>query len=354
MATVHTRAEPRLWQYPSFFWPPVFVCIGAVILFWNLDVVTPASMTVFARLWPLLLIGAGLDVLLGRRSPAFSAAIGAGLAVLALLLAFAGPSFGLAGSIKTYSFSEPVGKASSAQIQLHVRAGHVHVQGDAASGQLIGAELTDTSVPDFAVSGTGKKVVVVGRAEENTSSDFYDQLSRRAIAHLSRAVPLGVDLQIGSGIANLDLRRIQLTSLFVNSGSGRADVDLPATPSRYAVQMNSGSGALQTRIPDGAALDLTATLGSGRINLDIGQASDLNAQITDGSGNLTLHIPEMAAVRIEVSSDTGSLSLPSRLVRIGSPADSGNSGVWESPHFDQASHRITLTVQLGSGSIQVS
>src|SRR5579875_231672 len=97
------RLEPGSagWRDPSLFWPPVSVCLGVMTLLWNQGGLTPASMIVFTRLWPLLLIGAGLDVLVARSRAVLSSALGIGVVAFALTLAFAGPPAGLASDFKT-------------------------------------------------------------------------------------------------------------------------------------------------------------------------------------------------------------------------------------------------------------
>ncbi len=73
-------------RYRSLFWPVILVGVGVIWLLSNLGYVTPANLSEIWRLWPLLLIAAGLDMLLGRRLPLASALIG--LLVLGLVGAF--------------------------------------------------------------------------------------------------------------------------------------------------------------------------------------------------------------------------------------------------------------------------
>ncbi len=77
-------------RYRSIFWPLVLVAAGVLWLLKSLGQLPELNFWVLLRLWPLLLIGLGLDLLVGRRWPWASAAIAilmVGAAVLALLFA---------------------------------------------------------------------------------------------------------------------------------------------------------------------------------------------------------------------------------------------------------------------------
>ena len=69
---------------PSFFWPLILVGSGVLLLLSNLGYVPWGSWNVLWRLWPLLLIALGIDVLIGRRT--IAGAIVSGI-LLAMLIA---------------------------------------------------------------------------------------------------------------------------------------------------------------------------------------------------------------------------------------------------------------------------
>ena len=88
-----TRRRSR----PSLFWPMVLIGVGTVWLLTNIGVFKAENIVVLARLWPLLLIVAGLDLLFGRSSPNLGAIIGIATVVGVLLLMLVGPSLGWGG-----------------------------------------------------------------------------------------------------------------------------------------------------------------------------------------------------------------------------------------------------------------
>jgi hypothetical protein len=68
----------------SVFWPIVLICAGAYLLLSNMGYLPDLSWDILWRLWPLFLIGMGIDALIGRHS-----ALGAVVATL-LILALVG------------------------------------------------------------------------------------------------------------------------------------------------------------------------------------------------------------------------------------------------------------------------
>ncbi len=70
---------------PSFFWPLIFIGAGVILLLANLGYLPWQSWNMLWRLWPLLLVALGIDLLIGRRSM-----LGAVLSALLILLLIAG------------------------------------------------------------------------------------------------------------------------------------------------------------------------------------------------------------------------------------------------------------------------
>jgi hypothetical protein len=68
---------------PSLFWPLLLISAGVLLLLSNLGYVPWSSWNVLWRLWPLLLIGLGIDALIGRRTT--GGMIVSGLLILLLL-----------------------------------------------------------------------------------------------------------------------------------------------------------------------------------------------------------------------------------------------------------------------------
>ncbi len=342
-----------IFSYRSLFWPLAMICLGTVALLWNNGTIAPQTMMSVLRLWPLLLIFAGLDVLVGRRSVLLNGGLGLGLIALVVLAMAAGPSLGLTSGLHTYHYSAPVAGAQSAQVNLDLKDDHVIVAPFGDLRHLATVDLTGVGEPRFAATGTTEKTITFSQAQQSGNTDWIAQIVGKATIRLNQSVPMAVEVSNGSGLSDLDLSTLKLTGLNVNSGSGQVNLQVPAGPMRYGVALNSGSGIATLRVAHDAALDLTVNSGSGRFSLSLGDRTDVTAQINAGSGAVVIDVPDNAPLQVQVQSDTAAVWLPSGLHRLPTTLTGQHSGLWQSSKFVGAAHKIVLDVQLGSGTLRV-
>jgi hypothetical protein len=345
--------------YRSLFWPLVLIGAGVVGLLATTGVLSRANFVVLVRLWPVLLILVGLDVLFGRRSPVLGALLGIAAVALVIGLMLVGPSLGWDDDleVKTDRFSEPLGAATSASVRLNLSSGPAEITALSDSGDLIDAELNYTGEIDFEVSGDRDKTVTLGERDADTFF-FFDWFSGdddelRWEVGLSPQVPLDLDVDGGSGSVELDLRALQLAGLILDVGSGSVDGRLPATEARYDARVDGGSGSCRLNVAGGADVGLEIDVGSGSIDVTIGSDVDLSVRVEGGSGSLAIDVPEDAAVRLDVrEGGSGNVRVPAGLERTRSGDD--DEGTWETPGYASADHKIEIVVvDLGSGDVRV-
>ena len=347
--------------YRSLFWPLVLIGIGVVALLGTMGVFSREHFAVLFRLWPVLLILIGLDVMFGRRSPAIGALIGVGAVALVIGLMLAGPSqgWGDAAEVKTERFSEPIGEATSARVSLDLSSGPTEITALSDSHDLIDAELSYSGDIKFEAQGDRDKSISLGETDANVFfwfdwfGDGDDDGELRWDIGLSPQVPLDLAVDAGSGSVELDLRELQLMGLNLDVGSGSIDGRLPALERRYDVRVDGGSGTCNLDIAGGSDIELNFDVGSGSFNVEIGAEANVNIRIDGGSGKLTVDVPEDAAVRVNVrEGGSGRLRVPSRFDRTRS--GDGDEGTWETPGYDSADHRIEISVEdMGSGDVEL-
>jgi len=141
------------WGTIVVYWPVLFIAgaldsiyrgdgyVGAVIwgglgvflLLNNLGIMPNASWTVLFRWWPVLLIAAGLDLIIGRHS-VWSAIIGLVLGVV-LLAGILWISMGVtpAAQVETYEMQYPLENAETIHANISATAGELTIQGGAAA-----------------------------------------------------------------------------------------------------------------------------------------------------------------------------------------------------------------------------
>jgi hypothetical protein len=344
-------------RYRSFFWPIILIGIGVIWLLANLGVIAGASLAVLFRLWPLLLIAIGLDIIVGRRSPIVGALIGLALVGAVVLLLIAAPNLGLAADteLKTDRFTEPVGAATSARVDLDLWSSPAHVFALSGSENLIEVEATYTGAILFSASGQQEKTVRLSREFDSFVPFFWlEALGRERLEiGLNPAVPIELNMDGGSGPADLDLSQLQLLALNLDSGSGSIAVTLPESGVEFDADIHSGSGAVSIVAPAGARANLQIESGSGAVAIDISDGAQANLRIESGSGSVTVDVPDDGGVRLEVrDSGSGSVRVPSAYSPIQS--GDGDEGVWESPAAAGSAPPVLIVVEdMGSGSIVV-
>jgi hypothetical protein len=306
---------------PSFFWPLIFIGAGVILLLANLGYLPWQSWNMLWRLWPLLLVALGIDLLIGRRSM-----LGAVVSALLILLLIAG-----AAVVVLFAQNIPPMVQATSSADLHTEHVQYALAGverasvsiDLASGtNTLGALSDSDNLVEGDITYRGRLIFDTatrgGRADVKLGSqfpgfwfepfDFERGGSERWSVKLSPKVPLDLALDSGSGRCDFDLSGLQLNSLNLDSGSGAITLGLP----------------------------------SGR---------SFKADINSGSGSIAITLPKDAGVHVELNSGSGSFQPDERFRRV--DGSRGHGGVWETDNYGSAEYDITLQIDQGSGSISL-
>lgn len=288
----------------------ILIGIGVVFLLANLGILSGIG-----RLWPLVLVVIGVWMLMGR---------------------------GTRAEINHEQFIESVGAAQSARVKLSLPVGETTIGPLEDSATLIDADMRFIGDMKFVAEGTTEKFISLSQTGEswsnwinptNWSWDAGKEL--RSTILLNKQVAIDLDLNGGVGQSRIDLTALNLSALDINGGVGEIRVNLPASHQSLDARIRVGVGKLDLVIPSGAAL---------------------NAVVKGGVGETSITLPVDAAVRIDASSGIGNLSITSRLPKVsGHDGDFGlgKKGVWESPNFNTADHKIIINYEGGVGQLVV-
>jgi hypothetical protein len=331
----------------SMFGPILLIAIGALLLLINLDMLPELNWRALLRLWPLMLIFLGLNVIVrqaGRPVGTFFSAMLALLAVAifgyVLLFADQMPFVGerlsdTAVEVEQRTVTFPADGVEEAEVFVGFGApgGHVYALQD--SNELMDAEVSYTGELLFESDLTaGVSTIALessGRSQRSLWSDplswFEEDRGDPWQVGLSPRAPMNLDLDLGSGSMDLALEALYLTGLRVDGGSGSSELTLPAGD--YDVSYDVGSGSVVMTLPES---------GSHAIRID------------GGSGSLTILVPETAAVRLTSEGGSGGLNLPGGLFVTAGQID-GNEGRWQTDNYDDSEGRIELFIDIGSGSV---
>lgn len=344
-------------RFPNLFWPVLFIGVGTLIFLSNLEIITPINPAVLWRLWPVFLVIIGINLLFGRNNRILASVFSGALALAIVAFLLFSPQ--LVDVIPmpettTDTFEAPLNGTQSAEIDLDFDRGNLTVSDLKSGGNLFEAVVTHNEKINFQNTGTTNQKVRLSLNSSGTlqMGDWFSDQQNVADIGLATGVPLAINIDIGSGNADLFLADLEIEKLEANSGSGSLEVEMPAGD--FSSVFGSGSGSISIETAPGSALDLRADVGSGRITIRIGEDSFGEVDLESGSGSITVTLPEGVAVQLRGETGSGSVNLPRDFVRTaGQDGVTGDSGTWQSAGFAQAEEQLYINFSLGSGSLRV-
>jgi hypothetical protein len=266
-----------IWRRQGLVGATVMIVLGIVFLLSNLGYLDLNVWATIFRLWPILLVAIGFDVLIGRRS-LIASLIGLVviLAILAGALWISGVGIGRGRSVSGMEVSQVLEDVSRANLQISPAAGELNVHALSDSANLVAGQVPDVSGrtvrEDYSVSGgtasyrlTNSGVEVVGWPGSN--AEWLWDLG------LTTQIPLDLDVEMGVGSMRLDLTELQLDDLSVSMGVGSITVNLPGTDD-YQAQLESAIGELIVVLPPGAGARIRASAGLAAVDVPAGYSEN--------------------------------------------------------------------------------
>jgi len=327
------------YQRRSLFWPLILIAVGAIWFLSNLGVLQAASIGMLFRLWPVILIIIGLDLLFARSNPRLGTMIALGGVIVIVALMLLGPSLGLVKSldVKEATYNEQVGPATSAQVHLDIGVATTTIKALDDSNDLFKADLRYVGDVEFKTSGDSKKIINLSQKGNTGSTDFFGWFDQPRNLHwnvgLNMNIPIALDVNSGVSDSTLDLGKLKITDLRVNGGVGSVKVSLPNMDDAYNVVLNGGVGDLK---------------------VDMAVNSAINFQIKGGVGQVIIDVPDDGAVKVDANTGVGNIDVPSSYSKVsGDNKTVGEEGVWQTSNFDASKRQITIHFDGGVGNLTV-
>lgn len=331
----------------SLFGPIILIAIGVFFLMDNLNLLPDLHWSVVLRLWPLLLIALGVNLIV-RQAPPPVGTLLSGLVAVATVAFFgwllvAGDALGLAGAatgrdVSREEVSFPAEDLESALVEINFSEFSSEVNALSDSPNLIEGTILHRGQVVFDTERSGDDATVRLSTERAGEDPFFwmnpanwfgmDTEGRWEIG-LNPQVPLVLQLEMSSGSAEVDLSALSLSAFRVDGSSGSVDLQLPDGDYRGTYDVSSGSAEIW--LPED---------GQQRIQVD------------GGSGSLTFYLPEETEARVVVaSSGSGSISPGDRLTQV--EAFDDDEGAWETSGYDEDGPGVTFILDIGSGSVSI-
>ena len=240
--------------------PVLLILIGGILLLNVLGMLDWSIWWSLLRLWPVLLIAAGLELLLGRWKwgSLLSTILVVAVVVAALWLTSTGVT---TSGLVTERIRQPLGDVTHADVSIDPGIGTLRMEAASESANLVegtvllgkGEELQEnfSQQGDAATYTLGTKVT-----SWNAFPSGFDD-ARLWELDLSPGASLSVNAEMGVGDTDLDLTGLTLEELDAGMGMGRIKVILPAT-GQYTAKLSQGIGLVEIVIPEGLAVRIEA------------------------------------------------------------------------------------------------
>ncbi len=252
-----------LFRGDSWVWGIISLGFGTAFLLANFGYLQISAFSLLLRLWPLLLVGVGLDLIFSGRS-AWVSAIGVLIAI------------GIVAGIGWYAYtarlivrataepiSQPLNDASRANLYLSDPVGWIDVKAGAESSQLLSGNLYKTGsygpsqryevadgLGSYSLSDTQPAVFPAYAWTDSPSWDLS----------LNDRIPINLQTSTGVGKQTLDLSALDLNGLDAEVAVGSLAITLPANNS-FDGRVSVPVGTLTVWVPQGALVEMTIDSG---------------------------------------------------------------------------------------------
>jgi len=237
----------------------ILIAIGAAFLLTNMGILSWTAWGLF-RLWPLILVAIGIDLLIGRRST--WGAVLAGVLIAAVLaggLWLASTGYQAPVGSATENVQQPLQGATQGQFILKPAVGALSISAlgnsspDLVTGNVRGQQANDVR-SQFSVNGSRGTF----RMETAGTAIFVPTFGVGPTwdLMLNPRIPVSLKVEQGAGEMSLDLSSMNLTDLTVNLGIGQITVRLPAH-GKYTARVDGAIGDTTVILPAGMAARIT-------------------------------------------------------------------------------------------------
>ena len=315
----------------SIFLPLILIGLGALLLLRNAGLIQVSIWDVVGRLWPLIPVLIGIELLIGQRSPRASVLVMllVSIGIIAGIALFASDPgrFPVGWTVNITSdhspsevagrlprIEEPLADVERAEVELRLGAGKLRLSSlPTDSPLLIAGDLTAGSgreAPAWEATVTreqGGKLAEIEVVSGSGRFDFgSDDNAERWDLQLSPEIPMEMAVQAGVSQIELDLTQLRVPEL----------------------QVELGAAQLHLRLPVHGHTSATVEAGAADVTIDI--PADTPARIRTRGGLAQIEVDTQAFPQVD------------------------SSDVYQSPGYEASPHnRIDLELKTGLAKVEV-
>jgi hypothetical protein len=307
--------EPRRRRRGGVVGPLILIFLGGVFLLQNTGHLPPNFWVNLWRLWPLVLVLAGIELLLAHRVPwLWLAALAAVVLIVGAVATNSGLPLQHTPPAVTRTAQTDLGGATQATVTVRFGAGQLNVGPVEQPGPNRLAEMHYEGPADLAPQP--------GYAVKSRVGQLEYQISGRGPGFIpfsgNRSDTMRMDLNLSPAIP--------ITMLTVQSGAADARLDLSSLRVDN-LDMSLGAASTWVRMP---------------------QAGSTTAHISGGASTITIEVPQGVAAQIRHHGGLSTLNVDmSRFPQV-------SDGVYQSSGYESAQNKVDINLETGIATIQVS
>lgn len=238
------------WRGEGYTGATVVTGLGVLFLLGNLGYLTLSAWDLILRLWPLIIVAVGLDLLLGKRRP-WSAIAG-----ILVGLVITGGIFWLVvnSSFTTNYESQEVSLnrsgANAARGTISLPVGKLNLSAGAEGDVLLSGSLT-TNSRDVSLTGGTNSFKLEGRGMRGFVPFTNRGGQEEWTVQLNTEPGYDLDIKLAVGDSTLDLTGLKISSLTVETAVGKTVLTLPENGS-FTGKIKAAIGLTEIWVPKGA------------------------------------------------------------------------------------------------------
>jgi hypothetical protein len=312
-------------------WGVFFLLVGAVPLAVRAGYVTQDQVGRIGSLWPLILIGIGVGILLARTRFAFlggllvAATFGviAGGVLSGGVEGFAGGACGPESATNQFAPDSGRFESTSASVELDFSCGTMAVDTQPGDEWRVEGEVTDGNGPTIDADAGSLSV-----SENNRNRGPFGALSDRETWRITLpdAVRLDLNLDLNAGSATIDLAGASVETLELGMNAGSVTLDLANVEDLEFLDIEVNAASVNMTLPN-QSFEGTIDANAGSVNV----CTPVGAGLRFNTEDSTLSSYDFA--------DQG-------LVQTGP--------TWQTPGFADAAIRIEFDTQVNAGSFSLN
>ena len=312
-------------------WGVFLVLVGAVPLAVRAGYVSEDQIPNVVNLWPLILIGIGIGILLARTQFGFLGglviAVTLGLMVGSALATGVGwvrvGGCGPDGGTVAFPARDGPLTASAASVDVRLNCGNATITTTPGTSWRLEGEDRDGVGPN--VNADNDSLSVRSRDDR---TDWFDAANDRESWRLALpdGLPIDVDLNLNAGSTTMDLSGAALTRFDLDLNAGSAVIDLGSARELGGLRIGLNAGSIELTLPN----------------------QSVEGRIEANAGSVALCVPSGAALRLRTAE-----SIVASYDYEGEGL-AKNGSTWETPGFDDAAVRIELDTRANAGSFTLN